>query len=154
MDSREATELIRRYEPALLRYFRRNCADQMEAEDLCQETLLGIYRSRERFRRESSESTWVYAIAKNQLRKYYRDSRYQSITERLSPETPGGRQPDIRRLALRLALDLLPESERRLYGLFYEERRPIAEISSILNVPEGTVKYRLFDLRRRLQFRM
>ena len=41
------------------------------------------------------------------------------------------------------AMDLLPEKERAAIALFYFEDRPIKEISAILGMPSGTVKYQL-----------
>jgi len=40
------------------------------AEELTQETLLQAILSLPRFRRESSLTTWLYAIARNQYRKH------------------------------------------------------------------------------------
>ncbi|MGA7800241.1 MAG: sigma-70 family RNA polymerase sigma factor [Gammaproteobacteria bacterium] len=52
---------------ALLRTSRRDIA-----EDLVQETLLAAWRSREGFRRASSERTWLVGILKNKIRDHYR----------------------------------------------------------------------------------
>ena len=41
------------------------------------------------------------------------------------------------------ALDMLSEKERVVIILFYFEDRSIKEISSILGIPSGTVKYHL-----------
>ena len=41
------------------------------------------------------------------------------------------------------ALEKLPEKEKAAIVLFYFEDRSIKEISAILNMPQGTVKYQL-----------
>ena len=57
---------------ALLRTSRRDIA-----EDLVQETLLAAWRSRDGFRRDSSERTWLVGILKNKIRDHYRDQGQQ-----------------------------------------------------------------------------
>lgn len=41
------------------------------------------------------------------------------------------------------ALDKLPEKEKAAIALFYFEDRSIKEISAIMGMPQGTVKYQL-----------
>ncbi|HKJ07988.1 MAG TPA: sigma-70 family RNA polymerase sigma factor [Gammaproteobacteria bacterium] len=57
---------------ALLRTSRRDIA-----EDLVQETLLAAWRSRDGFRRDASERTWLVGILKNKIRDHYRDQGKQ-----------------------------------------------------------------------------
>jgi RNA polymerase sigma-70 factor, ECF subfamily len=61
------------------------------AEDLVQETLLAAWRSRERFRGQSSERTWLVGILKNKIADHFRRlGREQNFTdlEFLSDECP------------------------------------------------------------------
>jgi RNA polymerase sigma-70 factor (ECF subfamily) len=153
MDGVEIRDIIRRYERPLLRFFRRNVIDETDAEDLTQEALLGIYLSGKRYRGDSSLSTWIYAIARNKLRNYYRSTGYRKITERLTDGIPDIERNAIRRLTLNLLIEGLDPEDRLLYERFYIRRIPIGEISALMKIPAGTVKYRLFLLRRRLQDR-
>ena len=41
--------------------------------------------------------------------------------------------------------------QRTLYRLYYVENRRVAEVGKIIGLPEGTVKYRLYELRRALR---
>jgi RNA polymerase sigma-70 factor (ECF subfamily) len=47
-------------------------------------------------------------------------------------------------------LSELPEETRELLRLVHEEERDVRDVASILHVPEGTVKSRLFYARKRL----
>ena len=55
---------------------------------------------------------------------------------------------------LYLALDTLPEKEKAAIVLFYFEDLKIKEISSILGIPSGTVKYHLSSGRAHLKKRL
>ena len=52
---------------------------------------------------------------------------------------------------LYLALEKLPEKEKAAIALFYFEDRSIKEISAILDMPQGTVKYQLSMGRQHLK---
>ena len=52
---------------------------------------------------------------------------------------------------LKEALDQLSGPDRAVLSLRYEENFDTAEIASILGIPEGTVKSRLFYARERLR---
>ena len=60
-------------------------------------------------------------------------------------EGPSGDATDasFRYQQLYRAMDLLPQKEKAAIALFYFEDRSIKEISSILDMPSGTVKYHL-----------
>ena len=47
------------------------------------------------------------------------------------------------RKALSEALERLPSEQRTLFALRYEEELTVAQVSQILDMPEGTVKSRL-----------
>ncbi|OHD19344.1 MAG: hypothetical protein A2087_08620 [Spirochaetes bacterium GWD1_61_31] len=60
-------------------------------------------------------------------------------------------QPDEeQRLCVQLMLVELGAEEASLYELFYRQRLPIAAIARLTGTAEGTIKYRLFALRKKL----
>jgi RNA polymerase sigma-70 factor (ECF subfamily) len=60
--------LVRRYSPALLRLARMYVASQVAAEDVVQETWLGVLRGLERFEGRSSFKTWLFRILVNRAK--------------------------------------------------------------------------------------
>jgi RNA polymerase sigma-70 factor (ECF subfamily) len=69
-------ELIRRYQPALLRVARSRLRRADWAEDVVQETFLAAYKSRHTYRGEFSFRTWLWTILLNQCRSLWqRQSR-------------------------------------------------------------------------------
>ena len=58
---------------------------------------------------------------------------------------------DDSRQRLVAAIDDLPEREKLVTGLYYEQELNLKEIGEILEIPEKTVKSRLFTARQRLR---
>jgi RNA polymerase sigma factor (sigma-70 family) len=117
-----------------------------DAEDLAQETMMAGLAAAERFRGESSESTWLYAIL---LRKHLsRLRRPPAPVRRISPL----REPEIDE-ALSLLADL-PPAQKITASLFYVEDLSVKEIARALGVTGATVKWRLFRVRQTLKRRL
>lgn len=55
------------------------------------------------------------------------------------------------RWQVQCAVDALPEKYRVVVLLYYMEELPLAQIASVLRVPEGTVKSRLYQARKLLR---
>jgi RNA polymerase sigma-70 factor (ECF subfamily) len=73
MDAFEA--LARRLEPRLFSFVYGRVHDRETSEDLVQETLLRLFKFRDRFRDGSRVSTWVFTIALNLCRDHFRRRR-------------------------------------------------------------------------------
>ena len=68
-------ELIARYQGRLLSFARRMLAQRAEAEDLVQETFVGLLRSLPRYDRRRSLETYLFAILRNKLADHFRKQR-------------------------------------------------------------------------------
>lgn len=117
-----------------------------DAEDLAQETMMAGLGALERFRGDSSESTWLYAIL---LRKHLsRLRRPPPPPRRVSPP----REPEVEE-AIALLADL-PPAQKITATLFYVEGLSVREIARALGVAGATVKWRLFRVRQTLKRRL
>jgi RNA polymerase sigma factor (sigma-70 family) len=116
---------------------------EADAEDLAQETLMAGLAAVERFRGESTESTWLYSIL---LRKHLTRLRRPALAPR--PISPL-REPEVED-ALALLANLPPE-QKITATLFYVEDLSIKEISRALGVTGATVRWRLFRVRQILK---
>ncbi len=95
-------EVIDRYEGRLISFARRMLAQRGEAEDLVQETFLGLLRSLPNYDRRRSLETYLFAILRHKLSDHFRKhhpGRRQSLDTLevddapqawLSTETPSG----------------------------------------------------------------
>jgi RNA polymerase sigma factor (sigma-70 family) len=144
-------------EPEALRLCARFLPNRQDAEEACQDTLWAVARGIGNFHGRSSFRTWLHSLAANRSR-----STYQAIRRRHSGEAAGAPLPDradprrtsvvaVTRVDLLDALDGLPPDYaeaaalRDVLGLSY------GDIAELLDVPEGTVKSRIHEARRRLR---
>ena len=67
-DEEAFTELVRRHSPALLRLARMYVASEAVAEDVVQETWLGVLRGLDRFEGRSAFRTWLFRILVNRAK--------------------------------------------------------------------------------------
>jgi len=112
-----------------------------DAEDLAQETLISALSAAERFRGESSESTWLYSILLHKTRR----RKARSVARLPVPSD----SRDVDEASLLLAA--LPVAQRITAALYYVEDMTVREIACALGVPQVTVRWRLFRARKRLR---
>jgi RNA polymerase sigma-70 factor (ECF subfamily) len=128
-----------------------------DAEDVAQEAFAKAYRNfrqlrdRTRFRAWLARMTWRLAID-----RYRATSRRKALELNAEPsecEASSAEAIAIRERAERLwqAIDALPEKFRMVIVLASIEGYEVAEVASLLGVPKGTVKSRLFAARQRLK---
>ena len=156
-------QLMRRHEGRMYSVAIRMCGNREDAQDCVQDAMLRIYRALDRFKGQSSFSTWVYRITMNtcldelRRRKVRASTSLDTLLESgWSPtdesDTPERHAIDSeRRRALSSAIQSLPEDMRsaivlrEMQGLSYEE------ISDVLSVNVGTIKSRISRGREKLR---
>jgi RNA polymerase sigma-70 factor (ECF subfamily) len=141
------------------------CAHSL-AEELTQETMLRAWQRQDTFRSDARLDTWLYAIARNITIDYLRRVKKQPITtplEEIIVDAPDGsknlltiksmienhteKRYEDRQLLEKMyaAIDKLPYRFREV-ALLRMEDWEYEEIADFLNIPEGTVKSRIFRL--------
>ena len=76
--------------PKIYAFFYSKTGNRMTAEDLCHDTFYEACKNIVSYNGHSTLSTWVFSIAINLLKKYYRKNKYQqSLMQKLAtlPET-------------------------------------------------------------------
>ncbi len=146
-DQRSGAELFDRHFPAVSRFFRNKVTDDFE--DLVQQTFTACVESREKFRRDSSFRTFLFAIANNVLRNYFRSRRRDrlDLTEvtayDLAPG-PATMMGEAREQKLLLeALRRIPVEHQIILELYYWERLRAKEIGEVVGESEHTIRNRL-----------
>ena len=151
-ERRAAEQLARRWRPRLLRTARRLLGDADRAEDVVQDTWIGIARGLPRLRDPAQFPAWAFGILRRRCadahRKRYRDEARLDALDDDSGATPASGES---RSALDGAFRSLPEAQRLTAILFYSEGLTLAEIARVTDVPVGTAKSRLFHARRHLK---
>lgn len=126
-----------------------------DAEDVAQESMARAYRrfrqlrDRERFRAWLVRTTWRVAL------DWRRGDRRRTAREQVvaDPPVPTGEEVAAERERaghLWTAIDALPEKLRIVIVLSSIEEHDTREVASLLSIPEGTVRSRLFLARKAL----
>ena len=148
-DHKAVTELFGRYFDALYRFFRHKTTS--EVDDLVQSTFEACVSGRERFRRESTFRTYLFATARYKLLNHYRARRdiadLSEIAEsRLADLEPSpsavvaGRQE--KRVLLE-ALRGLPLDYQIIIELYRWENLTGPEVAEVLEISEAAMRSRL-----------
>jgi RNA polymerase sigma-70 factor (ECF subfamily) len=159
--------LMRRYNRALFRTARAILRDDAEAEDALQEAYLQAYRTIGGYRGEARLSTWLARVVANEalmrLRKQARRAAIVplqpgvaleeiNLTEASMEKEPenAARRAEMRQL-LEQRIDALPGAYRAVFMLRAVEECTVEETAAILQIPEATVRTRLFRARSLLR---
>lgn len=122
-------------------------------EDVLQETFLAVWRGAHAYDRRGEVGAWIWGIARRQAALWHRrHPEHMALVERTAPDDPAAIAVDRADLQEVLA-QLGPEGspQRELARLVFVEDRPVADVAKHLGIPQGTVKSRVFHLRRLLQ---
>jgi RNA polymerase sigma-70 factor (ECF subfamily) len=127
-----------------------------EAEDVAQEAMLRAYRNfnrlrdRERFRGWLVRTAWRLALDRIRAagRRARREHAAMETVSEIRTENMAASQEFERHVAR--AVDALPEKLRVVIVLAAIEGYNTREVASLLDIPEGTVKSRLFLARKQL----
>lgn len=160
-DSGALGELYHRYSGKLLRYFFRMLwKDEALAQDFLHDLFLKVMKHAGGYDDTKSFNTWLYSVAHNMCKNEYRRDAFRKSVNHPGPERADRAAPDTEleekefRLLLDRAIVLLDEDDRHLYALRFELEMPLAQIAEMLGCPEGTVKSRLFHLKKKLADRL
>jgi RNA polymerase sigma-70 factor (ECF subfamily) len=136
--------------------------DRSDAEDLVSDTLLRAFDRWEQYRLGTNIRAWLFTIQYHTFvsRKRRVEAREVSLApdnDRAPMDVVGEADPESRFYdsflddEITRAIDALPDEYRTAVVLSDLHELRYAEIAEILDVPEGTVKSRLFRGRRLLQ---
>jgi len=135
--------------------------DEMDARDVVQEACIRAWRQLPGLRDPERFDAWHSQILVNQARSMLRRRarvrvREVSVDGVEGDAAPVGAQGPVADLlserdAVRRAFQRLDADKRLLLVLHHVEERSIAEIAAILEIPEGTAKWRLHAARTALE---
>jgi len=138
--------------------------DSDRAKDLLQETFIKAYESIEKFKGESSFSSWICRIAINKCLTYARNVKIRKNLEKdheemikinlaLEEIENPNKKFDLKEFKEKIeeALKELTGRERMIFTLKHFENLKITEVSDVMGVSEGTVKSTLHKVIRKLR---
>lgn len=154
-------EIIRRYEPKMLRYAKKFLFAPEDGKDQVQEVFLKAYMNIKSFDISRKFSPWIYRIAHNEFINAIKKSRRLPVFsfdfDTLFPHPAAKETADkditaseIKNL-LDTSLQKINPKYRELLVLYYFEEMDYQEIAEVLQIPIGTVGVRLKRGREQLK---
>jgi RNA polymerase sigma-70 factor (ECF subfamily) len=143
--------------PRLRAFLRRRVRDDATADDLTQETLLKVYRSRAALRDGARLEAWLYRVARTTLIDHY---RRQKPTEELPPALAAESRDEIAAMRAAMVASMhhflaeLPAAYREPVRLAELEGLPLAKIALRMNLSLTAVKSRVRRGRQMLKAKL
>jgi RNA polymerase sigma-70 factor (ECF subfamily) len=156
-DARAFERLVKRHYQSVFRVAFKWCGVRQDAEDIAQEVFVKLAQKLKTFGMRSAFKTWLYRITINSAKDFIRKSATKqgyetayAIEQGLNnPGPPPNEHLDSRRLYQ--ALDRLPKKQKAAVLLVLGEGFSHKEAGRVLNCPEATVSWRIFQARKKLK---
>jgi RNA polymerase sigma-70 factor (ECF subfamily) len=135
----------------------RRTKDTALAEEVTNEVFMEVWRQARTFEGRSAASTWLLTIANHRMidmlrrrRESQLDSEFAAFIED-DADTPEEVSLKVdKSAAIRRCMEQLSAEHREIIDLVYYNEKSITEIAGILDIPENTVKTRMFYARKKL----
>jgi RNA polymerase sigma-70 factor (ECF subfamily) len=150
-------ELVRRYRRAAVR-IADAIAGPEAAEDIAQDAFLLAFQALPDLDEPDRFAAWLSSITRNRALRWIRregravhvefDDELLTYMEKMAADSARGQEAASE---LREGIDQLPESIRLVMRLKWLDEMPMDQIAAFTGLPLSTVKWRLFDGRKRLK---
>ena len=147
------SEFYKQYGSRIYRFCFRLSGSVSDAEDLAQEVFLAAFQGQSRFQGRASVQTWLYKIALNCWRQSRRKPQLGTsiLEENAAQAGPDLAQAVTEQIHLTCALSALPPDLRGTFLLVRAEGLTYREAAQVLDIPQGTVQWRVHEASRRLR---
>ncbi len=143
-------DLLAECKNALIRFLNYRLPTCTDAEDVFGQVCLIAFQNFKNLRNKAMFKAWILHIAVNACHDYYRQKAktleiaWDDIVESIPAQSRIGL---IEQLVVRETVANLLKNEKQILFLYYFSQKSVFEIANILDIPEGTVKSRLFTAR-------
>lgn len=149
--------LYGRYQVRVFRFILRKVRSEAVAEELTNEVFMEVWRNASRFEGRSSLSSWILGIAHNRAISSLRKRRESELDEdSVGAIADDSDDPEVtaqktdKGALLRQCMERLSDEHRTIIDLVYYHEKSIAEVAEIVDIPQNTVKTRMFYARKKL----
>ena len=157
-DRRAFEALLVKYEKPVYNAAYRMLHNREDARDVTQTVFLKVYENLDQYNPAHRFFSWVYRIALNESINWLKKSSRQEALEHETADQGGGpeQQAGDQQLGegMEAALMMIKSDYRAVIVLKHVLGCSYIEISEVLDIPEKTVKSRLYTARQQLQERL
>jgi RNA polymerase sigma-70 factor (ECF subfamily) len=118
------------------------------ADDVFQETVLRALKYFKSYKKEKSFNTWLYSIAHNEIKRHYKQNKKHTLITDIDKlrESKVNNSQELVKEIYRYAEQLKPK-QREVFFLFYYSGFTISEVSRIVGLKTGNIKFILSQAR-------
>jgi len=157
-DQQALASLVRRYERPVYNVAYRMLGTADEAADVSQTTFLKAFENLNRYNPEYKFFSWIYRIAVNEsINQLNRRKRLGELgDDEVAPGEGPDESVDTDKLSVQIqaALAALSEDHRAVVVLRHFSEHSYRDIAMMLQIPEKTVKSRLFSARKAMKVQL
>ena len=140
--------LLNQYKEPLYWHIRRIVLNHADADDVLQNTFVKIFRGVKSFKGDSKLYTWMYRIATNEslnflkvkAKKYFNSSEKMMKTLANNLKEDPYFDGDELQIKLQVLISNLPDKQKLVFQMKYEQNMKYKEISEILGTSTGALK--------------
>ena len=148
-DAEAMEKLVRRWQKKLWQYVYRLTSNSQATWDITQQCWLAIIKGLKKLNDPACFKAWAYRIATNKSMDWLKSKSKDQHISLDSIEAVCCQEKED--LQVKELIQRLKNDSRAVLSLHYFEQLSIPEISIALNIPQGTVKSRLFKARQELK---
>jgi RNA polymerase sigma-70 factor, ECF subfamily len=169
-DSAAFGAFFARYRPAMQAHIARIVREPATAEDLVQEVFLRVWTRAEQWQGSGSVKGWLYRIATNLSLNHLRSVKRRPQQPIEIPTDDGDEDSPVpgwmmdasaltpeaqleiveQQKLLGQLIDTLPPDKQDVFRMVYDDDMDLHSVASALEIPEGTVKSRLYHSRKKI----
>lgn len=140
--------LVQKYQERLYWHIRRLVIHHDDANDVCQNMFIKVWRNLDKFQENSKLYTWLYRIATNESLTYINKQKRKAATAletdnysiaatlKADPYFDG----DDMQILLQEAIEQLPDKQRTVFLIRYYEEMKYDDMSEVLDTSVGALK--------------
>lgn len=155
MNELSAQQIVDNHSAQVFALVSRIVSRREDAEEITQDVLLKVFRSIDKFRGDSSISTWIYRIAYNSAISHCRKKGIKTteLNEQTTLDSADGEHNSEREaqyIALEQAIATLGVEDALLINLFYYKKMSVEELAKVTSQSQSNIKVRLHRIRTKL----
>lgn len=150
-DKESFAELYQHFFPRVYKFLLSKTANSDVSDEIVSQTFLKVYENLSKYdAKKAAFSTWIYQIALNELKMFWRSKKYrgdveEELDESFDAVAPEFEEPEQKILQaetqekIRAALEKLPERERKIIEMTYWLNYPPRKIAEVLDLTPNHV---------------
>lgn len=157
-DSEAMTTIYQEFGEEILRAAYGISKNQDDAQDIASEAFVSFFKNIQRFDTKYPIRPWLHRIMHNQANSFFRKKNkyitgtdcFKNYCNEFEDKADEVLFDSEEVNIMKICMEELKPQDKKLLELFYIQGFSVSDVSTVIDIPEGTVKSRLFNIRKKL----